>query len=396
MRICVFTRTTLVHSMGGMEVHLDLLTKGLAKHGHSVAVITTGHPRQVLEDVSAGVKTYYLDGTIPGKYSRAWDRQAEKKLRALHEQEPFDAVLSESAGAFYLLRVRLNKKLRLPVILIMHGIFYNELKTRINMGLSLRGVLAIAYYIASYLFRDLVCFPRADAVIATSVEQKYLIGKFFFLPENKIFTVFNGIDTNLSAPDNDLKKKLGITPEQKIVLCIARLKREKGLHVTLAAVPEILKYQPQARLLIVGDGEYRPALDSLAAGLGITDKIKFAGMVPFVEIGKYFHLADVFVNSTIRENGYDLTIIQAMAYAKPVVVSSLKSLKGVIEPGDNGFLVPRGQAHELAQAVVMVLDNQKLSAIVGERAQAKARKYFSVETMITETEKVLRQCLSTK
>lgn len=390
MNICIFTRTTLAHSIGGMEVHTDLLARGLARQGHLVTIITTGHKTGKLsETLAGGVVVYYVDGTRPGRYSRKWYRQSVEKFFALHQQRSFDIVCSESAGAFGLLKFPWRKRTGIPVVLIFHGIFYNELKTRFNLGFSLKTLAAAIYYIGTYIFRDMGMVARAKAIIATSHEQKRLIKKFYFLPENKVFTVFNGIETNISPVDSALKKNIGFADSDKIILSVARLKREKGLHIILQALPEILINIPQARLLIIGDGEYRSYLENLASELGLMGKVIFTGAISYEDLGKYFHLADVFVNSTIRENGYDLTIIQGMAYGKPVVVSRLKSLIGVIADGQNGFLVKMGDVTAFAQTVTKVLKDISLATKIGKEAQQQACTLFGVENMVENTNEVL-------
>ncbi|MDD5491395.1 MAG: glycosyltransferase family 4 protein [bacterium] len=396
MNICIFTRTTLAHSIGGMEVHTDLLARGLVQQGHQVSIITTGHKTNKLTETMDGIVVHYLAGTKPGKYSQKWYSQSVKKFRELQTQHPFDIVCSESAGAFGLLKSPAHKRSGVPVVIIFHGIFYNELKTRFNLGFSLKTLAAAVYYIGTYIIRDMGMVARARAIIATSHEQNHLIKRFYFLPENKVFTVFNGIDTKIASADINLKKKLGFAASDKIILSVARLKREKGLHIILQALPEIIMNVPDARLLIVGDGEYRDYLENLASELGLVGKVIFAGSVPYEELGKYFHLADVFVNSTIRENGYDLTIIQGMAYGKPVVVSRLRSLTGVIDDGKNGFLVGRGEIRELSLTVSKVLQDPAVMNRIGQAAQQQAQALFSVESMVNNTIKVFEKCLSGK
>ncbi len=384
------------HCLGGMEVHTYLLAKGLAERGHQVTMITTGHPEGKSREDKDGFVTHFISKSKPGKYSALWSVLAEEKLLELHRTDKFDLIFSESAGAFWLLKKGLNFKLSLPVVVALHGIFYNELKTRLNLGLSVKNILAVVYFLGLYLFRDLPAITKATAVIATSAEQKRLIKKFYFMPESKVFTIFNGIDTQMTPPDKELKAKLGFKPQDKLILSMARLKKEKGVHLAITALPQVLKHIPEAKLLIVGNGEYGPELKKMVTKLHLENEVRFTGTVPYAEIGKYFHLADVFVNSTIRENGYDLTIVQAMAYGKVVVVSKLKSLLGVIEPGENGFLVPRGNVRELAQTLVMVLENKTLSTAVGLRAQTKAREHFDVDTMISATEAVFNKVLQEK
>ncbi len=94
-------------------------------------------------------------------------------------------------------------------------------------------------------------------------------------------------------------------------------------------------------------------------------------MLPFESLPDYFNSCDIFVNPTIRQNGYDLTILEAMACEKPVVVSNIGSVPTVIEEGLDGPLVPTGDIKKLAEAVVKVLKDRELAQRLSIAARRK-------------------------
>ena len=395
MNICLLTRTTLRHSMGGMEQHIRMLSEGLARKGHRVTLITTAHPDGKSErELSNGVAIHYLPGTVPGRYSSSFYKKSIVKFIELHEKDPFTIIHSQSGGGFAFLKQRISRKYHVPVVVTMHGIFYNELVTRLNILFSWGGslqekaksFLLVFYYLFVYFTKDLPLIPKAEAVISTSSKQKKLMKKLYSLADHQLFLVHNGVDlapknTAASAPS---KESLGLS-RKNVLLCIARLKKEKGIHVAFAALPKVLVHHPDTLLVIVGDGEYRETLVQQARELIIEKNVLFIGTVPYDGLSTYYTAADIFINSTIRENGYDLTIVQAMGYEKPVVVTRLKSLEGVIEDGSNGILFSMGNSDELARHVTALLNDKAAAAALGKQAGLTYNKYFSAERMVENT-----------
>ena len=128
--------------------------------------------------------------------------------------------------------------------------------------------------------------------------------------------------------------------------------------------------------MIVGDGSYAPKLKKQVSTLNLENNVIFTGMLPFESLPDYFNACDVFVNPTIRQNGYDLTILEAMACEKPVVVSNIGSVPTAVVDGIDGILVPPGDVKKLADAVVRVLKDKELTERLGETAQKKVVSKF--------------------
>ncbi len=399
MKICMLIRILPTHAKGGMQDHALMLAKGLKKNGHDVTIITTRHPRGIeCEDID-GVQVLYLKNTIPGRYSRSWWAESVKATQRLLEAHDFDIIHGQSAGARSLLTKKINRKYNVPIILSFHGITYDNIKTTIRTYFSppnrylLKVMAKILYYLYVYSFIDLNYVRRADAIIATSNEQMNRI-RSYFVDEKRVFKVFNGIDTDQFFPNvcyrNLIKKQYNIDNGDRLILSAARLTSEKGVQYTIQALPALLEKHHNLKLLVVGDGPYMNDLRKLVEKLRLESKVIFTGFVPLEKLPQFFNACDIFVNSTIRENGYDLTILEAMACEKPVVVSKLGSVLTVIKNEENGLLVPPKDINSLAKTVDELLDNPGLMSHIGQNARNSILGDFSLDSMCQRTVQVYK------
>lgn len=393
LHIGIVTRAMPAHGRGGMEDHTLALAAGLVERGHAVTVLTTGLPDRTVETIR-GVEIHYLRGTSPRYYSWAWWRKSPAAILALHDRRPFDVLHSQSIGACAFLDRRLNVTRRLPTVLTLHGTPYDEIASRVNilahspsLGASVE-VLQIGAWVVKYLWFYLGAVARADGVIVTSDEQDRLVRRMFFVAPDRLFKVYNGMDHDMfvpAPPDEDLRRKLGLDPGDRVLLCVARFARDKGLDQVIRAMPDVLRGEPRARLLLAGDGRERPRLESLAARLGLDHRVRFLGFVPFSDLPKYFNLCDAFVNATLRSNGYDLTMLEAMACEKLVVSSDVGSTPTLIRDGVDGLLVPVGDRRALATRILEAMREPERTREIGRRARAKVTSRFTVPRMVEDT-----------
>jgi glycosyltransferase involved in cell wall biosynthesis len=110
----------------------------------------------------------------------------------------------------------------------------------------------------------------------------------------------------------------------------------------------------------------------------------------------FYAAVDVFVNPTVRINGYDLTILQAMAMARPVVVSNIGSVPTAVTDGVDGFLVPPAEPFALAEAILRVLGNPAAASAVAARACDTVARRFSLESMVDGTLQVYARSIAAK
>lgn len=401
MKICFFVRAMPAHSKGGLQDHVMTLAEIIVRRGHKVVVITTKHPRSKPFEIIDGVEIYYLDGTVPSSYFKGfWERSVEI-FKKLHLNEPFDIVHSHGAGGYGFLKRKVNKKYNIPAVVSLHGTNYDEIKTQLNL-LSLEPtnivipLLSILQQLYYYFFHGLSLLRLSDGIIATSNEQAEIIKKFYFIREDKIFKAFNGIHVGIFVPlkkFDRVREIYKILSSTNLILSIARLERDKGIQNIIRSLPLILKEFPDTKLMIVGDGSYASKLKKMVKKLKIENNVIFTGMLTFESLPEYFNACDIFVNPTIRQNGYDLTILEAMACEKPVVVSNIGSVPTVINDGADGILVPPGDIKKLAEGVIQVLKDKEMAEHLGKAARRKVVEKFSAESMVEGTLKVYEEVI---
>jgi glycosyltransferase involved in cell wall biosynthesis len=169
----------------------------------------------------------------------------------------------------------------------------------------------------------------------------------------------NGVDTHVFRPDGD-RARSGARP---LVVCVGRLCRQKGQDVLLAAWPEVAREVPRARLVLVGDGPDAERLRRIAPA-----SVEFAGAT--ADAAPWYRAADVVVLPS-RWEGMALAPLEAMACARPVVVTDVDGAHESLPPGLRpSCLVPSEDPGALAQAITALLRDEPLRAALGAQGRA--------------------------
>jgi glycosyltransferase involved in cell wall biosynthesis len=146
---------------------------------------------------------------------------------------------------------------------------------------------------------------------------------------------------------------------KKVLMTVSRLsslERYKGHDRVIRTLPRVLKQRPDTIYLIVGDGDDRPRLESLAVECGVTKNVLFTGSVPPEELPDYFRLADVFVMPSVAE-GFGIVFLEAMATGIRVIGGSQDGSRDALCDGALGTLVDPENGEELASAIITALDD---------------------------------------
>ncbi len=202
------------------------------------------------------------------------------------------------------------------------------------------------------------------------------------VPTNRLAVIPNAITL---SPDQqhcdvaELRESLHVTPSDLILTTIGRLSSEKGHEVLLDVMPTVLKQFPFTHLFIVGEGPLRPRLEHLVQERGLTNNVHITGHMP--EIQGILELSDVYIQPSIFES-LPLTVLEAMAHAKPVVCTDVGGIHEAVNNGLNGLLVPARNPSALASAIVHLLENPAVRSSMGEAAKATIEKKFSEEEYI--------------
>jgi glycosyltransferase involved in cell wall biosynthesis len=204
---------------------------------------------------------------------------------------------------------------------------------------------------------------RAAAVIANGAGLRQLAERA--APGLSVPVVPNGVDTVLHAPDPAAEKASMAGPPE--ILLVGRLVHQKGADILLHALGMIRDLDFSVR--IVGDGPDRHALERLAEEQNIAGRVAFTGWVPRENIADHYRRADIFAFPS-RIEGMPNVVLEAMAYALPVVATDVDGNRDVLANGRTGLLVPTEDPALLAAALRRVLTEPSLRRRLGGAARA--------------------------
>lgn len=209
----------------------------------------------------------------------------------------------------------------------------------------------------------------------------------------RVVTVHEGIDLEHvgAAPVAPLHEELWLPHGSPVVGNIAALVAHKGQRHLIEAAALVMKEVPDARFVIVGDGELRPNLEQQVKHLGLEKHVFFTGFrTDALSVLKAF---DVFVMSSITE-GLGTSLLDAMACAKPIVATDAGGIPEVVEDGTTGFIVPPRDHQAMAAAIVKLLKDEALRRRMGEAGVALVNAKFSAERMVQETIAVYQRVMA--
>ncbi len=223
----------------------------------------------------------------------------------------------------------------------------------------------------------------ADRLIAVSPEvREYHLDKTG-VPADKIMVIENGVDVGAFSGHEvgaqAIRAEFGIAPAAPLFGIIGRLKPQKDLPTFLLAAAEILRQQPDARFLVVGDGPLREELEAQARELALFPALTFTGMRK--DISDIMAALDVLVLSSLWE-GLPVILLEAMAAARPVVSTAVDGVRSVVLPDESALLTAAGSPSALAQACVRLARDPALRANMGRSGLKRVSDFYSLDAMI--------------
>jgi glycosyltransferase involved in cell wall biosynthesis len=225
---------------------------------------------------------------------------------------------------------------------------------------------------------------RADIVIGGSAhtcsEVEHLgMRKLYVLPNGIAIPSLNEVAVAAKA----IRGRLGVGEDTILCGVTARLHPGKGHAYLFDACKRLRDAGHDLRVLVVGDGDHRPALEQAARDLGITPFVHFAGRVP--QVLDYLAAMDIFVLPSLKES-LSIAVLEAMAARRPVVTTRVGDFHTLISHGTNGMLVTPGDAQALAEGVEPLLHDPALRGRMAEAGQQTVRDRFSIQAMVRAME----------
>ncbi|MFH1784221.1 MAG: glycosyltransferase [bacterium] len=228
-----------------------------------------------------------------------------------------------------------------------------------------------------------------DRIIAVSRGVRDVLVEDGIAAEN-IAVVHDGIDLERFKKIKDnkyLREEFNLKDDMPVVGIVAALAPHKHHENFLEAAAIVKKEMPNARFLIVGEGELEARLKKLARALELEKEVIFCGFRE--DILELISTFDVFVLSSYLE-GMGSTLLEAMALSKPVVATQTGGIPEVVKDGQSGILVPSRDSEKLAAGIVDLLKNKDKRINMG-KAGRKIAEGFGVGRMVSQTEEIYKE-----
>lgn len=361
--------------VGGLEQYAYQIARGLQESGrYEVQVLTSNHAgRRIFAEVLDGLTVLRYPAWVRASntpMSPTWPYHLRRTMRDnrielvnVHTPVPF---MAESAALACGAR---------PLAVTYHA------------GSMVKHRQPADTFIRAY---ERLVLPhllgRADAVIAVSelVRSRFLRGRW------------DPVDLAPPAVDTDLFRPAAAA-NRPTLLYVGRIERSsawKGIDVLLRAFVSVTREVPDAQLVLVGGGDALPDHRRDVVRLGLAGLVTFSGVLTGNQLAEAYASATAIVlPSTTEAESFGMCLIEGMACAKPVIGSDVGGIPFVIDDGEDGLLVPPGDADALAACSIRVLRDPKLAATLGASGRRKVVESYTWQSRVAQYDRLFRELL---
>lgn len=343
--------------VGGIEVHIQEISKRLVDRGHRVNTIVNNMGRKTSHEVIDGINVY----TVPYIHSRyttklsmlpslLWKaRKLESDIYHAHD------VVGGFGSALFL-----NAK---PLIYTAHGIGYVRSDWAPPVRLSLWTM-------------EQIIFRRADKLLTVDYQSKEILNRI----RDDVQVIHNGVDLDRFKEKKDVPPEF--SPDKLRVIFAGRLIPTKGAHLLIDSFNDC-----DAELYIIGKG---PEEEKLKKMIATKDNVKFIGYVK--DIVPYFQHADIFVLPSIYE-GLPITLLEAMASSNACIATDIADLSQRFKNGDELVLVEPGNVEVLSRALSALINDKKKRRMLARNAKDKMKEDYDWDNIVDLIEKIYKESL---
>ncbi len=334
MKILIFNWQDIKNPFGGgAEVHLHEIFSRIAKMDHEVWLYCCKvKDLEPYEEID-GIKI------IRNSNRNTFNFSVRSAYINKFQKENFDIIIDDINKIPFYTPLYVKE----PLLAISHHFFGNSIYREANP-------ISASYVYFSEKLMDLVYKKTQFTVVSQSTMDEFISRGYN--PEN--FSIVHNAITQEKFP-----MKVANKSEFPTIAYFGRLKKYKSIDHLLFAFAKLVRIFPEARLHILGKGDFMPSLQKLAVELNIYDKAKFFGYVSETEKIELLSSAWVVVNTSMKE-GWGITNIEANACGTPVISANVPGLKDSVSEGISGLLYDYGNINQLYEKLEAILSNQQL------------------------------------
>lgn len=297
-----------------------------------------------------------------------------KKLCKLQEDKHFDLVYCQQPVGGLMGRL-IARKFKTPCIYTAHGFHFFK-------GCALKNKLL-------YKTTEQWLSKYTDALVTINEEDYKSALK---MKAKKVYKI-NGIGTDSAKIKSEdfnksaFRTELGLSDSDKVVLTVSELNKNKN-YITMLDTIKILADQDKSiKFVACGRGVWEQKIKNYAKKIGVYQNCIFLGYRK--DVAKIMQISDIFFHASFRE-GLTLSVMEAMYFALPCVVSNVRGNRDLIKDGEGGYICPPKDAIGFAEAISKILSDPALSQQFGQFNQNESKNY-TVEVIKTQLEQIYKE-----
>ena len=352
---------------GGVEEHTNNLVNHLSDIGQiDLQVLMFSNPGNKISDKHI----HYLK-RLTGKkilYPLIGILDVMHILKNINRYMP-DIVHFQGTSPLFCITALIAQR-KYTTVLTMHGILLRETSYRSEGNIIFR---ILSRYIEKYALLKL------DHLIVVAPQIQEIINE---MRTKRIYVVPNGVEL-----DGIEKIAPAMINRENMIMFIGSLVEVKGAHILIEALGIVKRKTPDIYLLIAGSGPQETRLKELVLDLGLDDNVSFLGFIRGDEKFSYMKAAKILVFPSFWE-ALPIAVLEGMACGKAVVASDVGGIPFLIEDGINGYLVEPGNAQNLAEKIILLLENDETLMNMGKENLNKVQK-FRWEKIAAETSEIM-------
>ena len=297
------------------------------------------------------------------------DLMAYIRLKKFFQENKFDVVHTHSSKAGIIGRYA-ARAAGVPVVVhTVHGQAFHPYQGKLKNRL--------------FILLETLAAGKCDRIYAVAQAMIDQCVAANVAPAEKYAVVYSGMETAdfaNSVRDHELRNRLGIPENARVIATVARLFQQKGYEYVIPAAEKVLQSYPAAHFLFIGDG---PMYDQLQADLrakGIADHFHFAGLIPPGEVCRYLAQADMLWHLSLHE-GLPRAVVQALASGIPAIGFALDGTPEVIFEGETGCLTAAEDVDAVAEKALQLLNDPERAAAMGAAGKKMVLEKFDWRKM---------------
>jgi glycosyltransferase involved in cell wall biosynthesis len=375
--------------VGGVSPHVLHLSRNLTRNGLKVYVVTCDFPGTPKRENIDGIEVLRTDSyRNPSPDFITWVYLMNMNMQI--EAAELVSSLGVNVDLFHAhdwlvatAGIGLKHVFKKPLITTIHS---TEIGRRKSINTDYERLIHDTEYWLTY---------ESWKVICCSSYMEAHVSQTFSLPKDKLLMISNGVNFQeyekyRNSDLSHFRRKFAL-PEEKIVLFVGRLVYEKGVHVLIKSLPNVLR-KVNAKFVVVGEGYMKEQLSNLVRSMELAHKVLFTGFVDDETLMNLQRCADVCVVPSLFEP-FGIVALEAMAAGCPIVVTDTGGLSEVVEHDVSGVKVYPDNSDSLAWGIVRILLDGNYANLLRIYAKDKLQEKYSWDTISLQTKDVYERVL---